>query len=81
MSSGVPCISTDVGDSALVIGDTGWVIQPGDAEALRSAIKLAIGESKASHQNRSLSSSQRILDNYQLKAVVQRYIEIYSTIG
>ena len=81
MSSGVPCISTDVGDSALVIGDTGWVIQPGDAEALRSAIKLAIGESKASHQNRSLSSSQRILDNYQLKAVVQRYFEIYSTIG
>jgi glycosyltransferase involved in cell wall biosynthesis len=78
MSSGVPCISSDVGDSAIVIGETGWVIPPDNAQALQSAINLAIGESKDLYQDRSSAATKRVLDNYQLKTVVQKYIEIYS---
>lgn len=37
MSCGVPCVVTDVGDSALLVGQAGLVVPPNDSEALCSA--------------------------------------------
>jgi glycosyltransferase involved in cell wall biosynthesis len=42
MATGVPCVVTDVGDSAYVVGDLGWVCPPGDSAALAAAILKAL---------------------------------------
>lgn len=38
MASGVPCVVSDVGDSAMIVADTGHVFRPGDAEGLAEGI-------------------------------------------
>ena len=38
MASGVPCVTTKVGDSAWVVGDTGIVVPPGQPAALAEGI-------------------------------------------
>jgi glycosyltransferase involved in cell wall biosynthesis len=42
MATGVPCVVTDVGDSAAIVGELGWVCPPRDSAALAGAIVRAI---------------------------------------
>jgi glycosyltransferase involved in cell wall biosynthesis len=42
MSCAVPCVATDVGDSAAIIGETGLVVPPGDPEAMGDAIAALV---------------------------------------
>lgn len=42
MACGVPCVATDVGDSALIIGQTGQVTHPNDARSLADAILIQL---------------------------------------
>lgn len=44
MSAGLPCIVTDVGDSAAVVGDCGWIVPEGDSDALAAALSLALSQ-------------------------------------
>ncbi len=42
MATGIPCVVTDVGDSAALVGDLGWVCPPNDSGALAHAISQAL---------------------------------------
>ncbi len=37
MSSGVPCVATNVGDAGSIVGDTGLVVPPNDCDKLYKA--------------------------------------------
>ncbi len=79
MLCGTPCVATDVGDVADVVGDTGLCVPPGDVEALAAACRSLLGDADA-RRRRGEAARRRIVENYSLEAVGSRYADLYRTI-
>jgi len=67
-ATGLPCVVTDVGDSALLVDKSGWVCPPGDSGALARAILAALDSLPAD----PAPIRQRICTQYSIDALVQR---------
>jgi glycosyltransferase involved in cell wall biosynthesis len=81
MACGVPCVATDVGDSALMIGDTGAVVPPRDPQALAAWIERLIALAPEERHALGLRARERIRRDYDLDAIVARYQALYEEIA
>ena len=63
MATAVACVVTDVGDSAAVVGDTGWVCRPGRPEELAAAILEAVARPEELAQRGKLAR-RRIVEQF-----------------
>lgn len=79
MSCGVPCVVTDVGDSAWLVGDTGLVVPPCDSGALAEAWEKLINNTPL-RQDLGAKARQRIVDNFALTQIVSNYENLYKNI-
>jgi len=80
MACGVPCVATDVGDSAELIGDTGYVVPPRDAGALARAWDELLGAGRAAREALGLRARQRIEERFSIHHVARLYEQTYETI-
>lgn len=78
MATGVPCVTTDVGDSAYIVGDTGWVVSPRSPKLLSEAILVAI--SALPCDERSRRARERIVENFSINSMVDRYESAWSSL-
>jgi glycosyltransferase involved in cell wall biosynthesis len=79
MACGTPCIVTDVGDAAYIVGDSGWVVPPSDPVALAEAIEAAIKELSGPYwQNRTQAARNRIQENFSIERMVNEYNRLWS---
>ncbi len=79
MSCGVPCVVTDVGDSAWIVGDTGKVVPPRDPTALANALRELVDIGAAARRALGKRARQRIVENFSLESVVRQYEDLYTT--
>lgn len=77
MSVAVPCVVTDVGDAALLLGDAGLVVPPRDPAALAGAIEQLIEAGPDQRAAIGRRGRQRIADHFSIEAVVQQYEALY----
>ncbi len=70
MACGVPCIVTDVGDAARVVGDTGLVVPPRDPQALAGALGNLLREGPAAWRERGRRARARIESCFSLDSMV-----------
>jgi glycosyltransferase involved in cell wall biosynthesis len=77
MSCGVPCVVTDVGDSALLVGDSGMVVPPRNHGALCGAWLKMI--EMGSEKRRALGGKarKRIEDHFSIQMIVKKYEQLY----
>jgi glycosyltransferase involved in cell wall biosynthesis len=73
MASGVPCVTTDVGDAAIMVDDTGLVIPPRDAPAMAAAWRDLLAISPDQRGALGLRARSRIEDHYSLLGAVAKY--------
>ena len=72
MACGIPCVVTEVGDSALLVGDTGKTVPPGDSAALASALDKLIDLPEGERRELGQKARKRIRDEYTIEKLVER---------
>jgi glycosyltransferase involved in cell wall biosynthesis len=80
MSCGTPCVVTDAGDCASIVGDTGKVIPVNDAAALTEAWRDFLGMPSVVIQELCEKSRERIKINYSIEAITNQYQEFYESL-
>ena len=77
MACGVPCVVTDVGDSAYLVSDTGLAVPPRQPEAFAKALSQLVSGGSSWRQQLGQAARQRIETEFSLASVASRYEEIY----
>lgn len=81
MACGTPCVGTDVGDTTVIIGDTGWVVPPREPHRLADAIQAALVE-RADFPDRwaerQASSVARITNNFTIDRMVTSFDSVWA---
>jgi glycosyltransferase involved in cell wall biosynthesis len=80
MSCGIPCVTTDVGDAGIAVGDTGRVVAPRDAEGLAEAWSELIVAGGAKRTALGEMARQRVLNHYTLTVCARAYEELYGSL-
>lgn len=77
MMSGLPCVVTDVGDSARIVGDTGFVVPPSNAVQLTNALIQVLSLSIKQRQDLGHAARRRVLQCYSIENAVEAYKLLY----
>lgn len=76
MACEIPCVTTDVGDAAEIVGETGWVVPKQNPIELALAIQNALNEWKHSKNewiNRKYLCRKRIFEKYSIQSMAKAY--------
>ncbi len=81
MLCSTPCISTDVGDAELILGDTGWIVPIKDPKKLylsiMEAIELLVSDN-IKWANKKQLCRERIVLNFSLQSMINSYISVWN---
>jgi len=77
MACEVPCVATDVGDSADIVGDTGRIVPPRNPEALAGAIREMVELGREGREKLGKAARERVRERFELGNVVRKYEGLY----
>ena len=81
MSCQVPCVVTDVGDAALIVGQTGIVVPPRNPAALAEALRQIVGLGREGRSQLGMAARQRIMKQFNLPQIVERYESLFQELA
>ena len=80
MSCGTPCVVTDTGDSAFLVGTTGIVVAPKDPQALADGWQQMIAMGIEGRKTLGAAARQRIQLNFQQDEITRQYEQLYESL-
>jgi glycosyltransferase involved in cell wall biosynthesis len=81
MACGTPCVTTDVGDAALIVGEHGWVVPAQDAKTLAAALiraKTVWETDPAVWDFRRAAARAHIAKHFSLEEMCARYDAVWT---
>jgi glycosyltransferase involved in cell wall biosynthesis len=80
MACGLPCVVTDVGDSAWVVGSTGVVVPPRDPERLSAGLEALVSTGRERLQTAGVDARRRVEEHFELGDAAARYHALYDEV-
>jgi glycosyltransferase involved in cell wall biosynthesis len=77
MACGVPCVTTDIGDSAWIVGGVGIVVPPRDPEALAAGLGRLAALGCDGRRQLGAAARARVLEHFEVDDIVGRYQALY----
>ena len=81
MACGVPCVVTDVGDAARMVGGTGTVVAPGDDVALAAALARMALMGFDARVKLGRAARARAEAEFSLQAMARSYLDLYAELA
>lgn len=81
MACGVPCVVTDAGDSAEIVGGTGRVVPVGDMDGLARELVAVLNLSAAERVTLGQQARARVQVNYEIGHVTRMYEAMYERVA
>lgn len=81
MACGVPCVVTDVGDAAKLVGATGLVVPPRNPEALAHAWRELMRLGPSGRAQLGEAARERVRENFLLAPVTAQYESLWEKTG
>lgn len=72
MSCGIPCVTTDVGDASVLVGEAGITVKADSAAALADSICEMLSGGRVALAARGHAARQRILEHFSLAVMIDR---------
>ena len=76
MAMQIPCVVTDVGDAARIVGESGVVVQPMDAHALYKGLMLMLTLERDDRQALGDKARQLIENQYDIREVQEKFLDL-----
>lgn len=80
MAMSTPCVVTDVGDAALIVGDTGIVVPPEDPSALSRGLIQMLSLSGEDRARLGALARERIASNYTMEMAMTGFELVYGKV-
>jgi glycosyltransferase involved in cell wall biosynthesis len=80
MAVGVPCVVTDVGDSAALVGATGRVVPARDPAAFATGVLELLSLSGAERGRLGMAALERVRVSYSIESVARQYSDVYASV-
>ena len=77
MSCGIPCVATDVGDSAEILNKTGIIVPPRNPDSLAQAVNQLLSMDKGKRVELGERARRQIIDHYDIKKIVREFENFY----
>jgi glycosyltransferase involved in cell wall biosynthesis len=81
LACAVPCVVTDFGDAAEVLGEAGEVVAPGDPLAFALAVRRLLDLKPEVRVELGHAGRERILRDYAIESVARRYEALYEEVA
>jgi glycosyltransferase involved in cell wall biosynthesis len=77
MACGVPCVVTDIGDSAIIVGETGIIVPPEDPQALAEGWRSMLERLNDKSYSIKERARARIVSHYNSEIFVQKTSKMF----
>jgi glycosyltransferase involved in cell wall biosynthesis len=81
MAMGVPCVSTNVGDAAVLLGDAGEIVPARDSSALAAAVRRLLEMQPAERQALGEKGRERVERDFSMPTAARRFTDLYASLA